>query len=81
MKDKLIVVGANPDTMYNVTTTFTSLSVLAVCNSKQEAQDVVDEKYQVCGGLIIVIDSKGNQVGGPALERSEDARDASLYDL
>lgn len=51
------IIGGNPFTMYTGTTTFTGLRVVANTESFDEMEDIVREKYDECGGLILVLDN------------------------
>ena len=55
-RKRYVVVGGNPFTMYTGTTTFTAIRVLCKTNSKTEAEVVVKDNYDECGGLIEIFD-------------------------
>lgn len=58
---KYILVGGNPFRGYRGTTTFTSLKVVASCQTKDEARQLWNQHYDDCGGLMIIIDAETGQ--------------------
>ena len=52
-----IVVGGNPFRGYTNTLTFTSLKVVGKASSQEELKKLVEDNYEACAGLMIVIDS------------------------
>lgn len=57
------IIGGNPIRALTGTGTFTALNVVGVVDTEEEVKRVVDEKYEECGGLLLVIDL---QTGRPA---------------
>lgn len=53
---KFSIIGGNPYRGYTGTTTFTALRVVGVCDTRDEVKAIVDQYYEECGGLLIVID-------------------------
>jgi hypothetical protein len=49
------IIGGNPITLNNGTTTFTSLRVVGNTESFNEMQKIVKDKYDECAGLILVL--------------------------
>jgi hypothetical protein len=52
------VIGGNPFRMHTGTTTFTSFDILLSSDSLEEANQVVNDKYEECCGLIGVLDAE-----------------------
>lgn len=52
------LVGGNPFRMYTGTTTFTSISVVGQTNTIKEMQQLVNDSYEKCGGLLLVLDNE-----------------------
>lgn len=65
MKKRFILVGANPFTGYNGTVTFTGLNVVALADTKEEADAAVKKWYDECGGLLLWIDRLTGRPGEP----------------
>lgn len=55
---KYLVVGSNPDTDYAGNTLFTSLNVIGANLTKEQADKLAKDKYDDCGGLLIVINQE-----------------------
>jgi hypothetical protein len=53
---RFILVGGNPFRGYNGTTTFTGLRTIGMTDSKEDLKTMVDDHYDECGGLLLVID-------------------------
>lgn len=62
MQYKYIVVGGSPFRGYTNTLSFTSLDVVGKGNTVDEITDIVREKYDECGGLMLVIDTETGSV-------------------
>jgi hypothetical protein len=57
MNYRYIIIGGNPMSMYNGTTTFTSLRVIGKTNDHNKAQEIADHNYDQCAGLIDIVDT------------------------
>ena len=55
-KPKYCVVGGCPFRSYTGTMSFTGLQVVGTCDTDEELRRVIDDAYQDCGGLVMVID-------------------------
>lgn len=55
---RYIVVGGKPFRNYNNTTVFTALNVVGKAQTKKEVKKIVDDHFDDCGGLMMVIDSE-----------------------
>lgn len=53
---RYIIIGGNYFQAYSGTGTFTDLSVVGEGNTKEEIRAVIDEIYDKCGGLVLVLD-------------------------
>lgn len=71
---KYILVGGNPFRMYTGTTTFTSLKVVATCQTKDEARQLWNQHYEDCSGLMLIIDA---ETGQPA-DMSEEPKEPGI---
>lgn len=60
---KYLIVGGTPFSGYTGTVTYTSLRVVGKANTVQEVETIVENQYDNCGGLFLVIDS---ETGEPA---------------
>jgi hypothetical protein len=55
---RFIVIGGNPFRTYTGTTTYTSLKVVGESETEEGAGQIASEKYEECGGLLLVVDSE-----------------------
>ena len=60
------IIGGNPFTGYTGTTSFTGLRVVATVETYDEMKKIVDESYDECGGLFLVLEN------GKEIEYNED---------
>lgn len=60
---KYILVGGNPFRMYTGTLTYTGLDVVAKSDSLEEIKKAFNDRYDDCGGLLMIIDT---ETGEPA---------------
>jgi hypothetical protein len=58
---KYIVVGGNPFRGYTNTLSFTSLNVVGSSSSVEEIKKIVNENFDSCGGLLIIVDTETGQ--------------------
>lgn len=62
MADRYIIVGGHPYRSYTGTITFTHLNIVGKTDSKREAEKIVSEKYDDCGGLLVIIDLESGDI-------------------
>ncbi len=55
-KIKYSIVGGNPFRCPNGATTFTGISVVGLASSIKDAEEIIRQKYDECGGLLLAID-------------------------
>jgi hypothetical protein len=53
---KYVIVGGVPYVGYTNTTTFASLKIVGKGNTIEEVKEIVDNHFDECGGLLIIID-------------------------
>ena len=53
---RFILIGGEPYRGYTNTLTYTSLRVVGTTNNEKDMRKLVKEKYEECGGLLIVVD-------------------------
>jgi hypothetical protein len=53
---KYILIGGNPFTSYTGTGSFSSLKVAGSADSAEDIQKLWHEKYDECGGLMMILD-------------------------
>ena len=58
VKGKYLLVGGTPFTGYSGTTSFTSLKVVGISDSKDDMKQMYSDNYEECGGLLIIIDTE-----------------------
>jgi RNA polymerase subunit RPABC4/transcription elongation factor Spt4 len=58
MKSKYIIIGGQPFKNYNNTTVFTGLKVIDTAETADIAKAIVEDVYNECGGLIIIVDAE-----------------------
>lgn len=58
MKNRYMLIGANPFQTYTGTVTYTGLGVQASCQTIEEAKELWDKYYNSCGGLLLVLDTR-----------------------
>lgn len=56
--NKYILIGGNPFTGYTGTQTFTSLKVVGSSNTEEGIKDLWIDKYDECGGLMLILDAE-----------------------
>jgi hypothetical protein len=59
---RYIIVGGRPFTMYTGTTTYTGLDIVGTTDTLEDAGLIVREKYEQCGGLIVIINAEAGTV-------------------
>jgi len=55
--NKYIIIGGNYYRAYTGTGTFTSINVVGSTDSEEEVKQIVNDKCNECGGLMLVIDT------------------------
>jgi len=58
---RYIIVGGSPFTGFSGTVTFTHLQVIAATDDPKEAKELLDYNYNICGGLVLAIDTETGQ--------------------
>lgn len=62
MKDRYVVIGANPFTAYTGTETFTGLRIVDTFDELKDFTSEMRRRYfDECGGLYLVLDTKTNK--------------------
>lgn len=61
-RTKYILIGGNPFTTHNGTTTFTGLRVVGRYETQDDLARAIERHYGPCAGLLIAIDNLGNVV-------------------
>jgi len=54
---KYFIIGGNPFTMYTGTTAITGLYVVGKTDTLEEAKKMFQEKWDECGGVLLIIDA------------------------
>lgn len=63
---KYIIVGGKPIMVYTGTGTFTEINVVGTTNSIKEARKIYCDKYDECGGLLLIINAITGEAAGNA---------------